>query len=471
MHSRQGHLCMTKSESFVSPLISEASHSGLPHTPIVRDRDRYYLQRNWVLETTIVQQLQRLFREEPRKIFNPERLSIPSALSPQQAQVVDAVLVRSVTIVSGGPGTGKTFTAAQMVQSLSRALLADHPLLKIKIAAPTGKAADRLSQSIPSSDCLQVESLTLHRLLGLYPGKNRLFEERTIDADVVIIDEASMMDASLFAHLLQAIPSGVRLVLFGDADQLLPVDGGGVFADLVSIRLTESHRTQDSQLHRLFQAVREGDVNPLYSILEPLPRDLVDWLESQWARFIFSKRPEMEELFRQLDHLRVICPLRKGPHGIEAMNAAMYHRMQKRLQPGQWWAMPILVTHNDENLRLYNGSTGVVVARKSVDHQRLGREEVFFPDGRSFVLDQVSGFEIAFALSAHKSQGSEFEHVICCLPPQSEEFGREALYTAMTRAKKSVRILGDRQTLESMVALKCHHENGIQNRRLLTVSL
>ncbi|MBF8262972.1 MAG: Exodeoxyribonuclease alpha chain [Parachlamydiales bacterium] len=453
-HSRKGHLCMRSGEDIVSEKMD-----------VIRDKNRYYLHRNWVLETTILQQLQRLLQSAPKEIFERSAFSVPSQLHEKQAEAVRRVLTQSLTVVSGGPGTGKTYTAGQLVQALMMAL--GSTPLRVKIAAPTGKAADRLAQAIVPMERLQVEAMTLHRLLGLQPGRCRLFEERRIDADLILIDEASMIDASLFAHLLSAVPNGARIVLFGDADQLPPIDGGGIFADLaemLSIRLEICHRTQDASVHNIYEAVRKGHVNPLYNLLEPLPQDLIGWIESILGNLAFSEKPAMADLIERFDRLRVICPLRKGPLGIDAINRALLHRLQKRLVPGQWWAAPILVTNNDASLQLYNGTSGVVLAQYRGGALVRGFEEAFISDGRSFPLFQLPGYEIALALSVHKSQGSEFDQVVCCLPQGSEEFAREALYTALTRAKKKIRLAGDQTTLDAMMNTRSRQENGLRER-------
>ncbi len=455
--ARQGHLCL------------RSDHHPLPDEKIggslVREDNRYYLQRNWVLETTILTHWQRLLASSPKDLFGAGKFEIARKLSQQQAAIVRHAMDHCATVVSGGPGTGKTFTAGQLIRSCVHALRSDQHL-RVKIAAPTGKAADRLAQTIDPMERLDLEALTLHRLLRLRPGRCRLFDERLIDADLIIVDEASMIDASLFAHLLSAIPSGARLVLLGDADQLPPIDGGSVFADIAKqgIRLEHCHRTSDSSLQELYEAARTGDVKPLYNRLEPLPPDLTAWIEPMLGCLAFHERPDPADLIQRFDRMRVICPLRRGPHGVDAINAALLCRLQQRLSRGQWWAAPILITSNDPSLQLYNGTPGVVIGRYSGGDLPRGTEEAVFADGRRLPLYQLPGFEIAFALSVHKSQGSEFEEVVCCLPPGSEEFTREALYTALTRAKRSVRIAGNRETLEKMIAVSSRQDNGFQER-------
>jgi exodeoxyribonuclease V alpha subunit len=160
----------------------------------------------------------------------------------------------------------------------------------------------------------------------------------------------------------------------------------------------------------------------------------------------------------------LICPLRKGPFGVDAINAAILSRQQKRLSLGQWWAAPIIITNNDSALQLYNGAPGVVMGRYRGGSIPFGDEEVILGDGRPLLLSQLPGYEIAFALSVHKSQGSEYEQVVCYLPPGSEEFAKAALYTAVTRAKRSVRLMGDRATLDAMIKTRSQQENGLMER-------
>ena len=459
--ARQGHLCL-RSENHPLP---DDKIKG----PIEREDNRYYLHRNWVLESTIVHHWRRLIEAHPLDLFDCNQAEISSQLSVRQAAVIRHAIDHCATVVSGGPGTGKTFTAGQLIQICVRALRFDRPALRVKIAAPTGKAADRLAQTIAPVDRLDLEALTLHRLLGLYPGRCRLFDERSIDADLIIVDEASMIDASLFAHLLAAIPNGARLVLLGDADQLPPIDGGSVFADIAerfAIRLEHCHRTSDAALQQLYEAARTGDVKRLDNRLEPLPTDLIAWIEPMLGCLTFNERPSPADLIQRFDQMRVICPLRQGPRGVDAINAALLKRQQGRLSRGQWWAAPILITSNDAALQLYNGTPGVVIGRYQGGELPCGTEEAIFADGRRFPLYELPSFEIAFALSVHKSQGSEFEHVVCYLPPGSEEFTREALYTALTRAKRSVRIAGTRETLEKMIAARSRQDNGFQERIL-----
>jgi exodeoxyribonuclease V alpha subunit len=464
-HSRKGHLCLKSPEPIRADQIAEGSNP-IPTAPVIHENGRYYLQRNWVLETTILNHIQRLLSARPALRVDTSSLALPPQLNERQADVVRHALGHSLTIVTGGPGTGKTFTAGHVIKILAQ-LRPAAACLRVKIAAPTGKAADRLAQTVGAMDQLEIESLTLHRLLSLQPGRNRLFEKRSILADLIVVDEASMIDASLFAHLLAAVSMGSRLILLGDADQLPPINGGGVFADLaegIAIHLDQCHRTKEENIQNIYEAARIGDVNALYTILEPLPNNIIEWAEPMLGPLIFDGRPSIPELFDRFDRLRLISPLRKGQFGVDAINAAILRRQQQKLSFDQWWAAPIILTNNDSSLQLYNGSPGIVVGRYRGGTIPYGNEETILGDGRVFLLNQLPGYEFAFALSIHKSQGSEYEEVVCCLPHGSEEFAREALYTAVTRAKRLVRLAGDRDVLDSMLGARSRQENGLLER-------
>ena len=417
----KGHLCIRSQEACSDPAL-------------VQEGDRVYLQRNRMIETILLEHLRRLMATPPHPIAE---FSLPESLLPAQQEVILWAANHSLTMVSGGPGTGKTFTAAALVKALSG--------LRIKIAAPTGKAADRLAEAIGAP----VEASTLHRLLGLSPGRNRIFEKTRIDADLILVDEASMIDASLFAHLFAAIPPGARLVLLGDADQLPPIQGGGVYSDLCAIsalHLQQCHRIEEKELHILYDAARKGDSAPF--LVETLTEESIELFDR-----LLPTSSLAEPSFDHFDQARILCPLRKGPFGVDAINKAL---MERRKARGEWQSAPILITGNDAQLKLYNGTAGILLGDRAV-----------FADGRSFPLEQLPGYEIAFAISVHKSQGSEFKTIFCVLPPGSEEFGRKALYTAVTRAKRKALFFGSKETLMALMAKESRQDNGLLERFML----
>ncbi len=210
--ARLGHLCVPIGDTLLPDELVEKNPGDLPLKPLVLHRNQLYLQRNWVLESLIVRHFLRLTGVPS---LEKMQINFSSELSSEQREAVRHALLRPLTIISGGPGTGKTFTAAKIIEALKPAV--------VKIAAPTGKAADKLLQTLVKQAGVHVEASTLHRLLGLRPGHPRHFEPKMIRADLIIVDEASMIDAALFAHLLAAVPSGTKLVLLGDPDQLPPI--------------------------------------------------------------------------------------------------------------------------------------------------------------------------------------------------------------------------------------------------------
>lgn len=482
--ARQGDLCSSVKElgdpilSLPPSILSESSLSS----PLVRDGDRIYLQKNWVYETTVLNHIQRL-RGMPapsffdRSIFENQLKEIP--LLSQQTGALQSALDSCLTLICGGPGTGKTYTASRLVGLLAACLNQEEKKkLRICLSAPTGKAAAHFQSILSSKESLnpviEIETATLHRLLKLQPGENRLFFQRPIDADVVIIDEASMIDTSLLAHLLEAISDQTLLIFMGDPNQLPPVDSGSLFGEIASycgVYLEKSLRVEGEISPLFARAVTQGRPEDMLSLLKSGNPNLVplSWgLDSSLPLKLYheinpvvsQERPDPKESFEKYQRFRILNPLRKGSFGVDQLNGRIFDIIEQKKQKDQWWAIPILVTVNDSRSQLYNGTNGVLIG------QNLKNAIAYFPDDsgsmRSFSFPPA--YEMAFCLSIHKSQGSEFEQVLALFPEGSENFGREALYTAVTRSKKKLQILGKEEILQKMAAMHSVKKSGFLER-------
>lgn len=445
-HSRDGHLCMQLSSSQTPPLL-------LPNGPIVCDGNRYYLKKNWDYETELLQQVRRLASLSPpplhdTKKFEDELQQAP--LQPEQKEAIRAALSKSFTLICGGPGTGKTYTAGHLVKILTSSFKIPTPFY-IALAAPTGKAAAHLAKTIGARSHLTAS--TLHRLLK---------KKGRIDADLVIIDEGSMIDLVLWVKLLKAIGSTTRLVVLGDPDQLPPIEAGSLFAEMAPLfgtSLSRCMRTDDAHLKQLAEAIRNGDPERLLPFVKPSIQHLYESI-SPWTG---PEKPDPTTLLTKYRRLGVLCALRQGPQGVNTLQKQILEQLKRNLPFNHWWAIPVLVTANDPRQELYNGTLGVMIGQGDVSHLR---GTAYFPDtsGNLKPISSPPPMEPAFCLSIHKSQGSEYEEVIAIFPEGSQRLGREALYTAVTRAKKKLEIVGEEKILREMLTAYSRRISGFTER-------
>jgi exodeoxyribonuclease V alpha subunit len=398
---------------------------------------------------------------------------VTDALDPEQQRAIDIALTHRFTLVTGGPGNGKTFVVARILAALAVQAHARAEPLRIALAAPTGKAAARLRESVqvqiaslPLSAAVAAlmprDATTLHRLIGLSPwqAKPRHDTDSPLPFDVLVVDEVSMVDLPLMAKLLAAVPRESRLILLGDPDQLSAVEAGNVLGALVEAAresplrachaaLTRSHRFgADSALGALARAIVGADAE---AALAACARDgdvaLAD--AGGMARVVEQAATAYRPLLDARDaadalHVargfRVLTALRHGPAGCVALDHAIAARLQRWLglrADARWWrGRLILVTANRPELGLFNGDTGVIWPDAS------GTLSAWFEtaDGapRMLPVAALPPHEGAFALTVHKAQGSEFERVALVTGPESAVLTRELLYTGVTRARAGI---------------------------------
>ncbi len=466
--AKEGHLCLRgeRPQDLPEGLLEEGN-TLFPKTPLVFEKDRTYLQRNWVYETYLLEQVARLNQRKGSLLEGSLDAVIEQEhqLNEDQKRVVRHLFMHPFAIVSGGPGTGKTHTASIFVRLLAHR---SEKRLRIIFTAPTGKAALHLqtaaSRHLPSE--VTHAALTLHRLLNIKPGETNLLTKRKVDADLVIVDEASMMDISLMAHLLGSIGEETRLVLLGDPNQLPPVEQTSLFPecnDLFGMKLTRSMRTEESLLHSAFDAILRGDESLFFDSVQmaDFDEDLIDRLYAKLTPLMTKDPIDPAPLLLKERPLCLLNSLRQGPFGLEAVNRRILEKMDRDCKDGWWWMVPILVTANLPHLNLYNGTSGILIGQKK-GQMRLDQGIAYFAGMEPF--QDPPPYEVSFCLSIHKSQGSEFDEVVVLLPDGSESFGREALYTAATRAKKRWEIVGKKEIVTKLLASRARKETGFLER-------
>ncbi len=518
-------------EPWVAALRSSAA-VGLPgeRRPLVLDeRRRLYLHRYWDYEQRVAAALRERAGADPPACDRARLKAVIARHFPEppvegidwQRVAAAVALLKRVAVITGGPGTGKTFTVARLIAVFAELEPGRAPL-RVVLAAPTGKAAARLGEALRAAiPGAPAQVATLHRLLQPVAGTPhfRRNAANPLTADLVVVDEASMVDLALMAKFLDALPAETRLVLVGDKDQLASVEAGAVMGDICGrrhapvfskamgarireltgqavptgdpggdlaeciVELTTSRRfAAGSAIGELSRAVNRGDGVHALDILSRPGEESVAWVQAGGGAALapiiltgyrsYADRGSPAERLDRLNRFRVLCAHRAGLLGAEGVN-----RLAERLlaQQGRirinprgttpWYAgRPVLITRNDYGLGLFNGDAGIALPDPEAGTDEL---YVFFTDPgdglRRFLPYRLPAHETVFAMTVHKSQGSEFDQVLLVLPDRdSPVLTREMIYTALTRARRRITLAADPTLLAAAIRRRIDRASGLR---------
>jgi len=549
----EGHICLdlkevisendefpdtyTNVEEIERDLLKEAlvSTSFENRQPFVLYNSQLYLHRYFTYETIILERIIALIKGESQEInhrialINQHREFIEQLFSSTDSvdalpveekidwQLVAAILgvLNNFTIITGGPGTGKTTTVSKILKLLNHI----YPDLKVGLAAPTGKAAMRLAESLKGD-----QPTTIHRMLKTVYGSNNFKHNRDnpLNFDIIIVDEASMIDVALFAKLLDAISSDTRLILLGDKDQLASVEAGSLFRDLCltqeKMNLISSAKANlinsfiadndknikedfisEEPFHFLSDHIielkrsRRFDSNKgigklskaiIYNRAEKLEELFKPDIDSQ-IQFVFDYNPEIFNQFikgyenyireenihkalQKLNELKVLCAIREGEHGLYKLNKLIEIELSNSrlidLRTEFYNNRPIIITKNYYDLGLFNGDIGII--RPDENNKLMAWFEDSEKNLRPILPGLIIESETVYAMTIHKSQGSEYDRVLIVLPEleNSQLLTRELLYTAVTRAKSNVTIMATEKTLLTTTDRSVKRASGIKER-------
>ncbi|MDM8569313.1 exodeoxyribonuclease V subunit alpha, partial [Thiotrichales bacterium HSG1] len=457
-------------------ILTNSNVVGSPgdYTPLILTNHRLYSYRYFSYELMLADRINSLISTSNinSQILTKGLKRLFSEQNSKQKEAAHLAVSNNFCIISGGPGTGKTVTIVKILALL----LEQNPNLNLAMVAPTGKAANRLKEAVtktlPSLDCdstiksaIPTEAYTIHRLLGskLNSPYFHFSTDNPLPYDLIVVDEASMIDLALMTKLMQAIPNNAKLILLGDKDQLASVEAGTVLGDICAaglaqtstvnnpqlvklnninssiILLDKSYRfSEQSGIWKLAQAVKQGDGKTALQVLkssdypdvewhplnENLPDGLLEHISTNFS--LLESQPEIA--LQQFDKFRVLCATRHGYHGILNINQSIenYYRHTGQIKTKRYNGQPIMIKRNDYHLNLFNGDVGIIF-------NVAGQQKAIFMDAtgqlREFWPNRLPEYEVVYAMTIHKSQGSEFEKVVMILPECfSQVLTRQIIY-------------------------------------------
>jgi exodeoxyribonuclease V alpha subunit len=531
---REGHVCLHLGDEGVRERMAVLGLDGLngcldtgvigtpgSAMPLILHGERLYFSRFFRDEESLAHAFLRLAEAPPRNIpadLLPDIFRTANGETNWQDVACFAALRSRLCVISGGPGTGKTTTVARILALAARMHAGAN--FRIRLAAPTGKAASRMTEALAEAfpggslppeleASLSEDAQTVHRLLGWSAGGFRHNQGNPLPLDMLVVDEASMLDLELAARLMDALPEHASLVLLGDRNQLASVEAGAVLANLCRedvanafspdfvadaakagalglpvtgsrapltdhvVELKKSWRfSAGSGIAALSALIRDGQAQEAGELLEEGRKDLKMLPCTGQSDLAALLKPLLREAFKGLGEttdparafeifgtLRLLSPIRKGPRGTEALNRLAREALHGTTGNDWYPGRPVMILENDYNLGLFNGDVGIALPVG-------GTLRVFFPVAQgftSFIPARLPRHETCYAMTVHKSQGSEFGHTVLVLPEEPcPVLSRELFYTALTRAKERVTLIGVSDTVRQTVLHLSKRDSGLE---------